>query len=377
MAWEAPTQAQIHARNYADLETELPGADARLRRTFERVLVKVLGKAGFYGNRHLEWISKQIFEDTSDEEFLDRKLSIWGVSDGAGGFGRKPATNASGYVQIGGTSGSVSIGDIMTREDGTRFVCQENESWTGPYVKSILFEAEDVGAAGNTDAGETLEFESVHAGLTNTGTVGPDGIDGGADRESKEDALARLLQKIRDTPSGGGPGDYVTWALEASTNVTRAWELPNQLGPGTVQVLIANDNIPSVAPSASTVSIVQDYLQKVETATGGWEKITGVAPVSAVVTVTAVATKTLNYAATVELESGAVQATVKAAIEAAVAAMIKRLAEPGVTITTSQILAAIMGVQGVKTATLTTPAADVTHTTTQIPIVGSFTPTWS
>ena len=378
MPFNEPLQTQIYERIRADFEAELEGADARLRFTFERVASKVLGKASFYAHRHIAYLSRQPFPDTADVENLDRQILIWGLEDGQGGIGRNPARAATGIVQVGGASpGSISAGDFVVRADGLRYSFDENTSFPGgTEVKDLAVTAEDVGDVGNTDAGTTLEFEADHTGINTDTLVGPDGLTLGADRESDEDAIVRLLAKIREPGSGGGPGDYITWALAADVNVTRAYEQPLQLGDGTVRVVIVNDNLSPPEPSPALVQIVQDYIQTKTLLPSGIYQITGFAPVTATVTVIGVDTKLLPFSATVTLEEGVTQASATAAIEAEMAAFLKRIAEPAVTISISQILGTIMNSAGILDATLTVPAAPTTHNDDQIPIPGTFSPTY-
>lgn len=385
MPFNRPTQDQIVYRIRADLEAEFPGADARLRETYERVMSKAVAKSSNYQHAHLDWIQRQLFADTAEDEYIGQFAYIFGVSNGQGGFGYKPATYASGTVQVAGNSpGTISDGTIMTRPDGTRYVVDGDYNYPNPDIQTTLdvsIIAEDAGAGGNADGGTTLTFEGAIADVQEEGTVqDPVGITGGADRESTDALRLRVLDKIRAAGAGGGPGDFATWALEASSAVTRAWELPQYGGnPATVLVLIANDNLTGVVPDADTVLTVQNYLQK-KTTSNGRTVITGKAPVSTDTTAQAIAVKFLNYAATVELDSDTTQAVARASIEAEVKAMLRRrvdLEGPGLSITTAQILAAIMRGTGVVDAELTSPIADVTHTATQIPIVGTFTPTWS
>jgi uncharacterized phage protein gp47/JayE len=382
MPFARPTQAQLVARIIADIETELPGADARLRHSFERVLARVLSKLSHYQHAHLDWLSRQFFADTADDEELDRLTYVHRLPDGQGGVGRKMATQATGTVQVSGYSpGVVTAGAQLARADGALFTVDEEYTFTTPATStvSLAVTAVDAGAAGNTDASSILTFTSPPTYVESETTVDATGLANGADRESNEATRTRLLAHIGAAGAGGAEGDYVVWALDASSSVTRAWELPLYLdAPNTVLVLIADDNLSGVVPSDATVDAVQEILQtRTYDATLDTWTIEGLAPVTVECTVQAVAVAALAVSATVTLDEDATQADTLEAIEAEIAALILRLAEPGVSITTSQILGAIQRARGVLTATLTSPVATTTHTATQIPIPGVVSITWA
>jgi uncharacterized phage protein gp47/JayE len=64
----------------------------------------------------------------------------------------------------------------------------------------------------------------------------------GADIESQDDFLSRVIQAYQTTPAGGSQPDYVDWAL-AVAGVTRAWCVPRGYGAGTVVVLFMMDSV--------------------------------------------------------------------------------------------------------------------------------------
>jgi uncharacterized phage protein gp47/JayE len=161
------------------------------------------------------------------------------------------------------------------------------------------------------------------------------------------------------------------WAKAADTRVTRVFELPLQLGAMTVEVLIANDNETPPEASQDLIDIVQEYLQE-RTLVGTIWKITGVAPVTAIVTVSSVVAKPLDISAGIVLDDDAEFVATSANIDIALDALVTRVAEPEVTVTLEEIIAAIQSAAGVKTHNLLSPGADVTHLTTEIPTSGTY-----
>ena len=91
MSFERPTLPALIERIDADLESRL--SKQQLRRSNARVYSRVIAGVvhGLYG--YTEWLSKQLFVDTAETEFLDRYASLYGAS-------RKQASKASGNVKF-------------------------------------------------------------------------------------------------------------------------------------------------------------------------------------------------------------------------------------------------------------------------------------
>jgi uncharacterized phage protein gp47/JayE len=207
--------------------------------TFRRSVLKVLARtmAGalheMYGK--LVWLSVQLFPDTAEGEYLERWSTIWGII-------RQPAEKASGYIVITGEENAVyQNGDLLARNDGERFVCQDNGILDATGTADVEVIAEMGGEDGNTATGGKLTWLSPSAGMDPETTVKAPGLAGGEDIESDSDLLNRLLARIKLPPHGGIQADYVNWALEYS-GVTRAWCYPLLYGEGTVGLYFVMDN---------------------------------------------------------------------------------------------------------------------------------------
>ncbi|HEU4708293.1 MAG TPA: baseplate J/gp47 family protein, partial [Methylophilaceae bacterium] len=209
--------------------------------------------------------------------------------------------------------------------------------------------------AGNEDAGSTLSLSSPITGLNSDATVGVDGLSGGTDQEDDASLRARLISRIQQPPHGGAKFDYETWAKEVA-GVTRAWVYPNELGLGTVVVRFVRDDDASIIPDAGEVTTVQDYIDARR-------------PVTADVTVVAPTAVPLDF--TIELTPNT--STVKAAVQAELEDLLKREAEPGGTILLSHIREAISIAAGEENYTMSSPSADVTHSTGEIATMGTIT----
>lgn len=350
MPFERPTLTELINRAETDLQSRMPNqSGGLLRRSVLAVIARVhAGIAhGLYGFLH--WMSLQIFPDTSESEWLERQASLFGIT-------RTPASAATGTVTFTGSNGStIPAGTVLLRSDGAEFAT-DSEGEVASGSVDVAVTASDAGADGNTDEGITLTLASPLSGVDSEATVATDGIAGGTDDEPDDDLRARLLQRMRNTPQGGAESDYERWALEVS-GVTRAWVYPEHLGPGTVGVTFVMDNQEgTIIPGSGTVDDVQAYIDERR-------------PVTADVTVFAPAAVPLDFT----IDPSPDTASVRLAIENELRDMLIRDAEPGGTILLSRIREAISISAGEENHDLVSPAADVTHSTGEIAVMGTIT----
>lgn len=348
MPFARPTLQDLIDRSEAEFDARIPGADSRLRRSILSVLARALAGAvyGLYG--FLDWLSRQLFPDTAETEFLDRWAGIWGVARKAGLF-------AKGPVNVTGANGTdVPTGSILVRSDGVEVAITVGATISGGSAV-VTGTALAAGVAGNTTANTTLTFKNPVAGVDGTATVATGGIVGGEDGEDDESLRERLLARIQQAPHGGSAADYVTWAKEIA-GVTRAWCLPQQFGAGTVGVIFVRDSDVSIIPDAGEISAVQAYIDVRR-------------PVTAVVTVFAPTAVPLAFTIHVEPNTQ----VVKDAVALELADLIRREAQPGGTLLLSHIREAISQAVGENDYTMTAPSANVTVTATQLTTMGTIT----
>lgn len=349
MPFNRPTLQTLIDRAAADIETRLPGTDARARRSNLGVLARVHAGAmhALYG--FLAWLAEQLMPDTAEAEYLDRWSSIWGVA-------RIAAAQAIGNVTLTGTNGTlIPAGTELQRADGTLYTTNADATIAAGTATAAVTAAEG-GVAGNAAQNTTLSFVTPISGADSNATVAVGGLTAGTDQETDEALRVRLLDRIQQPPQGGAANDYITWAKEVA-GVTRAWCYPSELGPGTVSVRFVRDDDASIIPDAGEVAAVQTYIDARR-------------PVTADVTVVAPVAVVLNF--TISSLNPSTQ-TVKDAIAAELADLLRREAEPGGTILLSHIREAISVAAGETNHVLTAPAADVTHTTGQIATMGVIT----
>lgn len=351
MAWDRPTLATLIKRNQADIESEIQGVDAKVRRTNLNIIAKIVSLVAHTLYGFIAYCVKQIFPATSDTENLDRHASFWLTTP------RNPATYATGSVVLNGSIGSViDEGAKLIRSDGVEYESTEAGIFTGTTL-TIAVEASIAGQNGNADAGTALVLSQPIDGVSLNAVVGVDGISGGTDIESDDSVKDRISNRVKNPPQGGDQDDYVTWAREVP-GVTRAWLYPQELGAGTVTVRFVRDDDSSIIPDAGEVAAVQAYINSKR-------------PVTAVVTVVAPIADPLNFQIQLTPNTPAVQA----AVAAELADLIKRESIPGGTLKITHISEAISLAAGETDHVLIAPTDSVSHATGHMAVMGDIT--WS
>lgn len=267
-----PSLRDLSSRVVSAFRANLPGVDALLPGNNIEPTAKVFGGEMWSLFGRLAWVMRQAFALTAEGRWLDMHASQYGMA-------RRPAVPATGVVTI-VTTASVTIaaGAVFSRADGKRLaaVAAMSVPIAGSY--EIDVQSVDAEAAGNTPAGATLTPVS---GVTYSGslsaTVGADGIAGGSDVESDDDLRERVLFRLRFTPAGGSPADYVRWATEVpgvtELYVERWWD-----GPGTVRLFpVFGDVRADGIPNAGDVEAVRAHIETLQPAGAG---VTVLAPVA-------------------------------------------------------------------------------------------------
>lgn len=349
MPFQRPTLSELVVRITSDFFSRLALNGAVLRRSVVAVLARIEAGAvhGLYG--YIEYLSRQFFADTAEDDWLLRKASLYGIYP-------IDAVAAQGDVEFSITGANITIpqGTVVQRTDGAQFATVADLTISAGSG-TVGVEAVIPGAAGNTPAGAMVSLVSPITGVFSQAEVVGPGIVDGSDQESIESVRNRLLNRLRQPPHGGAAFDYVTWALEVP-GVTRAWVYPAWLGPGTVGVTFATDDTDPIIPTPTKVSEVQAYIDTVR-------------PITAQVTVFAPEELPIDISLSVTPDTTAV----RQAVESEIADLFRRSGEPGVTIYPSSINEAISLAQGEDHHTLVAPAAPITPAENQIPVLGTVT----
>lgn len=165
-----------------------------------------------------------------------------------------------------------------------------------------------------------------------------------------------MLARIRNQPSGGAARDYVAWALEVA-GVTRAWCFPGEMGRGSVTVrFMMDDTYADGIPHADDVARVRAHIE-------------GQRPVTADVYVVAPVAAPVDLDLRVSPDTPRLRATV----ERAVWAQLRREAEPGGVVIVSHLNEAISLAEGEEDHVLLTPSANLHLTPGRIAVPGTIT----
>lgn len=290
--------------------------------------------------QHQIWIANQVFPDSADADYLERHAALRGLT-------RKKATASTGSIRFSGTVGApVAFGTEAKTSGGLLFVTTAAGLVGADGTVEISAQAQAGGSASNVEPGTVLTLTAAPSGVQSKANV----VDmlGGTDSETDAGLLDRLLEVLRNPPSGGNAADYRRWAL-AVDGVTQAWVYPLRRGLGTVDVAVASSG---GLPSSELLAAVQSAIDAVRPVSV--KEFLAVSPTAVAVDITAqirVSGVTLEQA--------------QSAVETALAAYFTDL-EPGDTVYRSQLEAIITGVSGIVDRDLSSPAANV-ETSTALP----------
>ncbi len=235
MPLSRPALTALRQRVLADVVAAVPGADGLLRHSALGALADAQAGLAHLIYGHIGNAVQQFLPDAAITVYLDRWADLYGTS-------RKPATRAAGPVTVTGTTGAeVPAGTVLQTADQVQ-VRVATGATLAAGTATVAVEAVALGAAGNAGAGTALSFVALLPGVDAAATVAAGGLAGGAETETDDALRARLLARLRLTPQGGAPRDWLAWAL-AVPGVTRAWLYPRELGEGTVTLRCMMDQV--------------------------------------------------------------------------------------------------------------------------------------
>ncbi len=342
-----PTLAALRQMGRAAFAARLPGADLTLRRSNLGVSADVLAGMVNLEYGYMDWLAAALMPDQAVDDYLARWMTIYKVPV-------LGATPAAGNVTFTGNTGAPV--PIATTLAGGAYATQA----AGVLVAgtaTIAVVALAGGTAGNAVAGTSLTLDTALPNVQGTAVVAAGGLTGGTDTDTSDQQRARLLLRIQQPPQGGDAEDYVEWARSVP-GVTRAWCLPLNRGAGTVDVTFVMDGRTNIFPLTADVAAVQAAINANK-------------PVTADSVVFAPAMGALNLTITGLVPN---TAAVKAAIAAAFADLLTRVASPAGIIAFADIDAAISSAAGVVYHRLTSPAnVDVTMSAGTLAVPGVIT----
>lgn len=216
------------------------------------------------------------FADTSMGEFLDLRAREVGIE-------RFPATRALYKVDFERSEGSDAI------PIGSRFMIDENYF---ELVEDDVIRIETPGEPGNNivEGTELLPLDNF-VGLEKVAIARL--LERGSDAEDDESLRSRYFVRVRREANSGNKAHYKAWAEEVEgVGIAKVFPLYN--GPGTVKIVITNDNFQP--PIQTIVTNVQNHIAPVG------ELGEGQAPIGATVVVAGATIENIGIKAKVDLQ---------------------------------------------------------------------------
>jgi len=355
MAFPRPSLATIRDRVKGDLRTA-SGVLSIIRRSFLDVLAKAITGVSHVLHGHIFHVSKQVFIDQAEAEFLDRWGAIYSLA-------RNESTFAQLSITITGTDTTViPVDQVWKRSDGAKYFVTDEVVISGATTANVI--SEFSGTEYNLDVSETLTIEAPVIGVDSESVISAIVVEA-ADTELDEAYRLRIIARIQEPPNGGTIADYKSWALGVS-GVTRVWITPNGSGAGTVIIYFVVDGLVPIIPIQAKIDEVQVAVESQQ-------------PITARAFTFAPTTTDLDIEVNISPNTTAVQDAIKAEI----AALIIRESQVSGTyqdsttnytgiISLSKIREAISVATGEDDHVLVSPVADITPAAGGLVVEGAY-----
>lgn len=275
-----PEQLKVQAKQRINTALEGTGQTVDLR---EGSYTDILLSEGAYQIYKAYMLARDLLAAAVPGEdsgaHLDRFAAVYGII-------RTPGIQATATVTFSGTDGTrIPVNTAVCSNSGLVFLTAEAVTITDGTA-SCQVVAESPGAIYDLAPGEICRMQVSFTGVSGvTGSAAT----GGADEETDRALYARLHDLLSTPVASGNPGHYKQWAREVS-GVGYASVVPLWDGPGTVKVLVADEQ---KLPVSETVrAAVAVHIEEMR-------------PIGAEVTVCAVSALEIHVAATVMLLPGA------------------------------------------------------------------------
>ena len=257
MSFKRDSLAVLHNRIYTNYTSLLRPLDKTPRQNLLKVFASV--DAGIYHQLlgDLDFLAKQIFPDTAEGQYLREHWS-----------NKTPplyAITASGEVTVTGMANkTIPAGVVFEAVSGERYYLKNAYKLNGLGQAIVIVKAENSGQQGNLAAGEKLKIISaLPVGIDSEAVVSGNGIIGGVDAETDEEYLARVLITLRNPSRYGKKGDWALWAMDASPEVSAAWEFYNFGFFGAVLIVVIKGNQINGVHPVDNLAEVQNYITDV------------------------------------------------------------------------------------------------------------------
>jgi len=256
MAFSRDSLRVLKERTYANYMSLFKPLDGTPRYSLVSVLANVDAGLAHSLQGDLVFLSKQLFPDSAEGEYLRAHWSS-----------KVPplyAEAAAGNVEASGITGiSVPAGVVFKSASGKRYFSVKSSGISGGKAL-VNVKAENAGSDYNLEAGNKLKIVSaIPSGIDSEAIVAEGGILGGADAESDEEYLVRVLVTLRNPSRYGKRGDYEAWALDATPEVTNAWEYKNFGIFGALLIQVINGNQMAGVLQVQNLAAVREHISMV------------------------------------------------------------------------------------------------------------------
>jgi len=257
MAFNRDSFQVIKERTTANYMTLFKPLDRTPRYNLVSVMAAVDAGLAYSLQGDLFFLSKQLFPDSAEGEYLRAHWSriippLYAVA-------------AIGYVEVSGIVGiPVPAGTVFKSFAGKRYFSEKAYTVSNGGKVIVSVKAEITGVDSNLEAGSTLTIVSARpTGVDSKAIVSVEGISGGADAESDERYLVRVLSTLRNPVRYGKKGDYAAWALDSTPEVTSAWEFRNFGVFGALLIQVINGDQKNGVYPVRNLAAVRDYISNV------------------------------------------------------------------------------------------------------------------
>lgn len=353
MAFERETLQSLLDRTYSNYMSLFKPLDKTPRYNLLKVLAYTEGGDVHQLLGDLDFLSVQMFPDTATGEYL---RAHW--SDRVPPLYASAATGK--VIQTGVAGASVPKGFIYTSSAGKRYYTSSSYTVGSGGTVEVWVTAEESGEDSNLDAGSEVTVSSaLSAGLDSTVKVASDGIAGGVNGETDEEYLSRVMTALRNTTRYGKTGDFAAWAIDSTSEVTKAFEIPSFdiFGSLLIQVIHGNqiDGVEQVHNIAAVQSYIEQYAPKI--------------------IFTVRTPELVEISPTIKLSDGEDTVSNRNLAVQRLKVYLNAKAEPGCTIAQATLQTVIADGVTISKAEVTLPDGEITTTVLQYPVLGEVT--WS
>jgi len=257
MAFQRDSLPVLKEKTLANYYSLFKPLDKTPRHNLVSILANVDAGLSHMLQGDLVFLSKQLFPDTAEGEYLRSHWSLF--------VPPLYAIAAIGKVEVYGVVGvSIPVGTVFKSTSGKRYFTEKSFRILNDGKTLVDVKAEETGTDSNLTAGSSLSIVSaIFSGVDSKAVVGAEGILGGTDPESDEAYLHRVLVYLRNPTRYGKSGDYAAWAIDASPEVSNAWEFKNFGVFGALLIQVINGNQQNGIYQVNNLPAVRDYISAV------------------------------------------------------------------------------------------------------------------